>query len=110
MIKGPINKKSVEAIKALEGIYRKTLAYNDKVMLCHFTLEKEAVIPLHDHEAHQIGYIISGKIKFKTETRGDFIAREGDSYVFDAWEKHGAEILETAEVIEIFSPTRDDYK
>ena len=110
MIKGPINIKSVDPIKALDGIYRKTLTYNESVMLCHFVLEKDAKIPLHNHEAHQIGYVITGKVKFLSETRENFIAEAGDSYVFDSWEKHGAEIIETAEVIEVFSPTREDYK
>ncbi len=110
MKKGPINKKNILSINPLKGIYRKTLTYNDDIMLCHFILEKDAEIPLHDHKAHQIGYIISGKVRFMTETRGDFIAQEGDSYVFDSFEKHGAIILETAEVIEVFCPSRDDYK
>ena len=109
MIKGPINKEEVDPVKALEGIYRRTLSYNDQVMLCHFTLEKGAEIPLHDHEAHQIGYVISGVVQFLTETRGEFIAKAGDSYVFDTYEKHGANIIETAEVIEVFNPSRKDY-
>ncbi|MGQ4875065.1 MAG: cupin domain-containing protein [Promethearchaeota archaeon] len=110
MKKGPINKDNVNPVNPLEGIYRKTLTYNDDVMLCYFLLEKDAKIPMHNHEANQIGYVISGKIKFLTETRGNFIAKAGDSYVFDSMEKHGAEIIETAEVIEVFAPTRDDYK
>ena len=110
MIKGPINEKSVETIKALEGVYRKTLTYNNNCMLCVFILEKDAVIPLHNHEAHQIGYVTYGKVKFITETRGNFIAKKGDSYVFDSWEKHGAEIIESAEIVEVFSPAREEYK
>ncbi len=110
MIKGPVNKANIQKVKALDGIYRKTMAYNDSVMLCYFDLEKNAEIPLHDHDSHQIGYIVSGKIQFITETRGDFLAQEGDSYVFDSREKHGARVLETAEVIEVFCPMRDEYK
>ena len=110
MIKGPINKDKIQEVKALEGISRKTLTYNDSVMLCFFDLKKGAEIPLHDHDAHQIGYVVSGKIQFITETRGEFLAQEGDSYVFDSWEKHGAKILETAQVVEVFSPAREDYK
>jgi len=110
MIKGPVNKANIQKVKALDGVYRKTMAYNDSVMLCYFDLEKNAEIPLHDHESHQIGYVVSGKIQFITETRGDFLAQEGDSYVFDSREKHGARVLETAEVIEVFCPTRDEYK
>ena len=110
MIKGPVNKDNIQKVKALDGIFRKTMTYNDSVMLCFFDLEKNAEIPLHDHDAHQIGYVVSGKIQFITETRGEFLAQEGDSYVFDSREKHGAKILETAEVIEVFSPAREDYK
>ncbi|MFX1256445.1 MAG: cupin domain-containing protein [Promethearchaeota archaeon] len=104
-----MNKDSVESIKALEGIYRKTLIYNDTVMLCLFTLEKDAEIPLHNHEAHQIGYVNKGKIKFITEG-SEFIAQEGDSYVFNSWETHGAKILERTELVEVFSPSREEYK
>ena len=104
-----VNKNKIEPIKILEGVYRKTLAYNDSVMLCHFLLEKDAKIPLHNHKEHQIGYVINGKIKFLTEN-GDFIAITGDSYVFDSNEKHGAILLEKSEIIEVFHPLRNDYK
>ncbi len=109
MIKGPINKENLQKVKVLEGIYRKTLTYNNDVMLCFFILEKDAVVPLHEHKAHQIGYVLKGKIKFRTETR-EFMAKEGDSYMFDSNEKHSAELLEYTEVIEVFNPTRDEYK
>ncbi len=104
-----INKDKIKPIKIVEGVFRKTLAYNDSVMLCHFLLEKDAKIPLHNHEEYQIGYIINGKVNFLTEN-GEFIARTGDSYVFDSYEKHGAFILEKSEIIEVFHPSRDDYK
>ena len=108
-MKNTVNKQSVEPIKALEGVFRRTLIYNDSLMVCHFTLNENAEIPMHSHKEHQIGYIIRGKIRFLTEN-GEFLAREGDSYVFDANEKHGAQILEESEVIDVFNPSRDDYK
>ena len=110
MIKGPNNKNDIKPIKVLEGIYRRTLTYNDKVMLCHFILEKGAKLPLHDHEAHQIGYVISGKIKFISDIQGEFFAESGDSYLFNSYEKHGAYVIEKSEVIDIFNPSREEYK
>ncbi len=110
MKKGPINKKDVQRATFIEGIHRKTITYNSSVMLCQFILEKDAEIPLHDHEANQTGYVLFGRIKFLTETRGEFIVQEGDGYTFDAWEKHGAKIIETAEIIEVFNPIREDFK
>ncbi|MFX0021672.1 MAG: cupin domain-containing protein [Candidatus Hermodarchaeota archaeon] len=104
-----INKDNIKPIEMIEGVFRKTLAYNDNVMLCHFLLEKDTKIPQHNHKEHQIGYVINGKIKFLTE-HGDFIAITGDGYVFNSNEIHGAILLERSEVIEVFHPSREDYK
>jgi quercetin dioxygenase-like cupin family protein len=109
MIENVINKKNIEPIELLKGIYRKTMLYNDKLMLCHFTLKKEAKLPLHNHKEHQIGYVIKGKLRFITEN-GEFIANKGDCYIFQSNEKHGAIILEDTEVIDVFNPAREDYK
>jgi quercetin dioxygenase-like cupin family protein len=78
-------------------------------MLCYFTLKKNSEIPIHSHKEHQIGYVLSGKLKFLTDN-GEFIVVKGDSYLFDSNEKHGAKILDDSEVIDIFSPARNDYK
>ncbi|MFX0018375.1 MAG: cupin domain-containing protein [Promethearchaeota archaeon] len=103
------SKDSIEAVKVLDGVYRRTLSYSEDLMLCHFFLQKGSEIPIHSHKEHQIGYIIRGKLKFFTEN-DDFVAGEGDSYLFNSNEKHGAIILEDSEVIDVFNPSRDDYK
>ena len=107
--KNTVNKSSVNALEALPGIFRKTLIYNDDMMLCHFLLKENSNVPLHSHKEHQIGYVIKGKLQFITEN-DEFLAEEGDSYVFGSNEKHGAKILEDSEVIDVFSPSREDYK
>jgi quercetin dioxygenase-like cupin family protein len=109
MMKNILSKDNVKQINVFEGVYRKTLVYNKNLMLCHFTLEKNAEIPIHSHIEYQIGYVINGKLKFITEN-GEFIAKKGDSYIFDSNEKHGAIILEDSEVIDVFHPSREDYK
>ncbi|MFX0106470.1 MAG: cupin domain-containing protein [Candidatus Hodarchaeota archaeon] len=109
MINKIVNKENVQVVEALQGIFRRTLIYNDSLMLCHFILEKNAKVPVHHHKENQIGYVIKGKLKFITE-EGEFIANEGDSYVFASNEKHGALILEHTEVIDVFNPSREDYK
>ena len=109
MIRNITSRNNAQTIKVFEGVYRKTLLYNKQLMLCYFTLEKNANIPLHTHKEHQIGYVIKGKLRFITEER-EFIAKEGDSYIFDSNEKHGAVVLEDSEVIDVFNPAREDYK
>lgn len=91
------------------GITRTTLSYDKDIMVCHFSMNKGAAIPLHDHQAAQSGYIISGRVKFFREDGSHFIAETGTGYTFSAWEKHGADVLEDSEVIEAFSPMRPEY-
>ena len=93
------------------GVVRKTLSYNEEAMLCHFGVEKGSKIPLHNHRATQIGYIIKGKARFLAEDPEDeFEAAVGDSYVFGPYVKHGTIALEYTEYVEVFSPARDEYK
>ena len=107
----PINVKNIQPFEALPGIFRHTLAYNQDTMLCLFKLEKGEEIPLHNHVNVQIGYIIKGKIRFLSEhPDNEFIATTGDSYVFEADEMHGAEVIEDTELIEVFYPYRPEYE
>jgi quercetin dioxygenase-like cupin family protein len=94
-----------------DGVVRKTLAYNDEAMMCHFVLQKGAQIPLHNHRASQIGYVVRGRARFLAEKPEDeFEAKTGDTYVLDPFVKHGTLALEETEYIEVFTPSRDEYK
>ena len=106
--KTPINKSMVAPVEAIPGILRYTLAYNKESMLCLFEMKKGAKIPLHKHIHVQNGYCIKGKVQFFTQ-KGSFIVHTGDGYVFNSNEEHGAEILEDSEVVEIFTPCRQEY-
>jgi quercetin dioxygenase-like cupin family protein len=91
------------------GIFRATLAYNDHIMVCHYTMKKGARVPLHAHAAAQDGYVIRGKLRMTKEGGDSFIAEAGTGYCFSPDEKHGADVLEDSEVIECFAPMRPDY-
>ena len=98
-------------MEAFPGIVRKTLAYDDEAMLCHFDMSQGSAIPLHSHRAAQVGYLLRGHARFLAEKPEDeFEVRAGDSYIFSANVVHGAEILENSEFIEVFTPSRDEYK
>jgi quercetin dioxygenase-like cupin family protein len=74
-------------------------------------MEKDSEIPLHNHSNVQIGYVLSGKIRFLSEDKEhEFTAAKGDSYVFEAEELHGAKVLEDTELIEVFYPYRPEYE
>ena len=92
----------------LEGIEIKTLCYGETTLMTEFLLQKDAILPEHEHPYEQTGYLVNGKIRlFIGETVLELVS--GDSWNIGKDLKHRAEILENSVAIEIFSPVREDY-
>ena len=74
----PIARRAeLPTVESPAGIFRTTLAYDEKTMLCHFRLTRGARIPMHSHPAVQNGYMISGKMKFLVGESKSFEAVPG---------------------------------
>lgn len=94
--------------EVLEGINLKTLVYGERTLLSEFRIEKGASIPVHEHPHEQTGYLVSGALRFRIQDEV-FIAHPGDSWSLPSGVPHGAEAIEEAVVVEVFSPVREDY-
>jgi len=104
-----INFKDVEPVEMIAGIFRHTLVYNDDVMLVYFHLKKGADLPMHSHPNTQMGLIIKGKLDFHIYGK-TYHLRAGDSYHAPSDVEHCAKVLEDCIVLDVFNPSRDDYK
>ena len=49
-------------VEMLPGVVRRTLCSADRMTICEFTLDKDAVVPLHTHEHEQAGYVVRGRV------------------------------------------------
>lgn len=96
-------------VEMLPGVHRRTMAITDESMLCEFFIERDALVPSHNHMNDQVGYVISGKIEM---TIGDIVRAcdPGDSYAIPGGVTHSARALQHTVVIDVFSPPRDDYR
>ena len=94
--------------QAMPGIQIKTLVYGDNTLLSQFKLDGGHTLPVHIHPHEQTGYLVSGRLKM---TIGDeiFDVAPGDSWCVPGSTPHGAEVLEDAVAVEVFSPVREDY-
>jgi quercetin dioxygenase-like cupin family protein len=90
------------------GLSRQVLAYSNQMMLVRHLMEKGWVGARHSHPHEQLVYVISGHLRF---TGGDhtFEARTGDSFVVPGGMEHQASALEESEVLDVFTPFREDY-
>jgi quercetin dioxygenase-like cupin family protein len=95
-------------VQVLPGITRRTLVHGPKMLTCEFVLEQGRDLPLHSHPHEQSGYIVSGRIRLTLGQESCELG-PGDSYYAPANVPHGATILETAVVVDTFSPPREDY-
>lgn len=73
-------------------------------MISHITLHKGCKVPVHAHANEQFACVLSGKVRFTL--KGDEVRDlgAGDVLHLRAHSPHGAEALETAIVLDIFSP------
>jgi quercetin dioxygenase-like cupin family protein len=90
------------------GMVRQVLAYNAQLMLVRHNFTKGWAGARHKHPHHQMVYVVKGHIVFDAEGKS-WELRAGDSVVVDGDLDHQASALEDSEVLDIFTPYREDY-
>jgi len=87
---------------------RRILANNEKLMLVEHHMERGWAGARHSHPHDQAVYVIAGHLRFLCGDEA-FEARAGDSFVVRGGIEHQAWALETSHVLDVFTPTREDY-
>lgn len=95
-------------LEALAGIRRKTLVHGKETLMVEFRLDRGAILPRHMHPHEQTGYLVSGRLRLSIGTEIRDLC-PGDAWCIAGGVEHGAEVLENAVAIEVFSPVREDY-
>lgn len=90
------------------GMQRQVLAYSPQLMLVRHTFEKGWNGARHSHRHHQMVYVVRGRIRFEAEGKS-WELQSGDSVVVDGDIAHQASALEESEVLDIFTPYREEY-
>lgn len=103
-----VEQKETRLFSPEAGLSRQILAYNKELMLVRHLMEKGWVGARHSHPHEQLVYVISGHLRF---VGGDstFDVRAGDSFVVPGGMEHQASALEQSEVLDVFTPYREDY-
>lgn len=93
---------------AIPGIELKTLVHGEKTSMTKFLLKKGSTLPRHTHPHEQTGYLIKGRMRLSIGLE-KYDTRQGDSWCIPSNIEHGAEIVEDAIAIEVFSPVRENH-
>ena len=91
-----------------EGVKRKIMAYDDKIMLVKVSFDKGGVGSKHAHHHSQVTYVESGSFDFSiggvTKT-----VKGGDSVYIPPHVLHGAICTKAGILIDVFSPIREGF-
>ena len=91
-----------------EGVKRKIMTYDDKIMLVKVHFDEGGIGYKHEHYHSQVTYIESGEFEFSIgeETK---LVKEGDSVYIPPHVLHGAICKKAGVLIDVFSPIREDF-
>lgn len=91
-----------------EGVKRKIMGYDDKIMLVKVHFDKGGVGVMHEHYHSQVTYVESGtfELTIGDETR---TMKAGDSFYIPPHVMHGAICVDSGVLIDVFSPIREDF-
>ena len=90
------------------GLRRQVMSYSPGMMLVRHRMQKGWVGARHSHPHEQLVYIVSGHLLFQ-HPGGVFDAKAGDSFLVPGNVEHQASAVEDSEVLDIFTPYREDY-
>jgi len=97
----------IELEKVTEMISRK-LVTGEREMLAQIYLKKGALVPMHQHEAEQMTYILQGALRFMVDGQ-EITVREGEVLHLPSNVPHQAEALDDTFELDVFSPIRHDW-
>lgn len=97
--------------KSFKGVNLDSLAVGEKSMVTKMNYVKGNFASLHTHPHEQCGYVISGEYRLIVEgdNKIDVIMRPGDTYAIPGNTPHSFKVIEGGEVIDVFTPQREDY-
>jgi quercetin dioxygenase-like cupin family protein len=96
------------AVAAGPGVTRQVLTDAPDLMLVAVRFEAGAVGPPHSHPHIQATYVRSGRFRF-TVAGKDCEVGPGETVTMKADERHGCVCLESGELIDSFTPRREDF-
>lgn len=91
------------------GVPFDLLAVGERLMVTRMRFRTGMTAREHAHPHEQAGYVISGRYR-QTIAGSSHELRPGDSYAIPGGIQHSMEVLEGGEVIDVFTPPRDEFR
>lgn len=101
-------KKEESVKKVFKGVHLDSLAVGEKSMVTKMNYAVGNYASPHQHPHEQSGYVISGKYRLTIQGK-EYELHAGDTYSIPGNLEHSFRVLEAGEVVDVFTPIREDY-
>ncbi len=91
-----------------EGVSRKILSFNEKIMGVQVHFETGSTGAVHTHPHTQFTYVLEGSFEFNVDGKTVPVSK-GDSLVFESEVQHGVVCKEEGVLLDVFTPYREDF-
>ncbi|WP_396632122.1 cupin domain-containing protein [Maribacter sp. R86514] len=103
-----LNLATIPSKEIMPGLHGK-LVHSENMSMAFWDVEKGAKVPEHAHMNEQIMHVMEGEFEFTLD--GDTqIYYPGDIVVIAPHLKHSGIALTPCKLLDVFSPTREEYR
>ncbi len=102
-----INIATLPSKEIMPGYHGKMI-HTATMSLVYWDVEEGAEVPEHSHKNEQIMQVLEGRFEFWVAGE-KAIYEAGDLVVIKAHQKHGGKTLTPCKLMDVFSPTREEY-
>ena len=103
-----LNLATIPSKEIMPGLHGK-LVHSEHMSMAFWDVEKGAIVPEHAHMNEQIMHVMEGEFQFTLD--GDTqIYYPGDIVVIAPHLKHSGIALTPCKLLDVFSPTREEYR
>ncbi len=103
------NESSLSWQERAPGARAKTLGFHEKLAMITMQLDAGVDVPLHTHEAEELGLVTKGKSEVQIGGE-NYVLGPGDYFFIPSNTLHAIRIVEDMEFIGAMSPPRPEYR
>jgi len=94
--------------EVIKGYFGRTI-HTGTMTFMYWTVEKDAIMPLHNHLHEQVAHVLTGEFELVVngETR---LLTPGTIAVIPPYAEHGGRAITACTLLDVFHPEREDYK
>lgn len=104
----PVNLTEIEEREIVAGFFGKMI-HSDSMTMAYWSVVKDAVLPEHQHPHEQVLNLLEGEFEIRVNGRAHHL-KPGSVFVIPGNVPHSGRALTQCRILDVFQPTRDDYR